>query len=186
MTSASTGMSEFKDVMADFGQLSSLALKGVVTAPLIDLWLRLGPPPAKSMAILTSLFEFVVVVWGFHFWSSIDIQKLNKRMKIALCIFCVGLISSLFLMSMFTVSPGVGRDRVIEGWAVRTDVKPVLNTSYSSEQALRDGEFDPTAVWTATSVATMRILITVVWLVTFAALAGYLTTFIMLERRRSS
>lgn len=180
-----TGMSEFKDVIADFGQLSSLALKGVVAAPWIDLWLRLGPPPAKSMALLTSLFQFVVVIWGFHFWSTIDVQKLNGRMKIALCMFCVGLVSSLFLMSMYTVSPGAGRERVIEGWAVRSDVGPVLSSSYTAEQALRDSEYDPASVWTAESVATMRMLITALWLVTFASLAGYLTAFIMLQRRHT-
>jgi len=180
------GMSEFKEVMADFSQLGSLALKGVVSAPWIDLWLRIGPPPAKWTAVLTSLFQFMVVIWGFNFWSNMDIGKLNIRIKAALGVFCVGLISSLFLTAVFTVSPGEGRERVIKGWILRDDVRPLIKPSYSPEQALRDSEYDPNTVWTTASVATMRILLTVMWLGTFSSCAGYLTGFIIIQRRHST
>jgi len=178
-------MSEFKAVISDFGQLSTLALKGVVAAPWLDVWLKIGPPPAKSIAVLTSLAEFVTVVWGFHFWSNLNQRRVNIRIQFALGMFCVGLVSSLFLITMFTESPAEGRDRVIKGWNVRADVQPIIGPSYSPEQALRDSEYDPTAVWTPASVALMRIVLTVVWLGTFASLAAYLTGFILLQRRRS-
>lgn len=183
---ARTGLSEFKEVIADFRQLGSLALKAVVTAPWVDLWLKIGPPPARSIAVLTSLSEFVMVTWVFHFWSDIEIRKLNTRMKVAFGVFCIGLVASLMLISRFSVSPGEGRERVIEGWAVRSDIQPVINSSYSPEQALRDSEYDPDKVWTSGSVTLLRTLITTVWLATFASLASYLTAFIMLQRRRSS
>lgn len=181
---ATSGMSEFKSVIADFRQLGSLALKGVVTAPWVDLLVKIGPPPAQVVALLTSLFEFVVILWGFHFWSGMDGGKLNRRMKVALAMFCVGMLASLMLLARFTVSPGKGRERVIEGWTVRADVKPIINSSYTPEQALRDSEYDPDQVWTSTSVAAMRVLITGLWLATFASFAGYLTAFIMQHRRQ--
>jgi hypothetical protein len=181
---ARSGISEFKEVMADFRQLGSLALKGVVTAPWIDLWLKIGPSPAQLLAALTSLFQFVIVIWGFHFWSGMDTERLNRRMKVALGVFSIGLLASVLLLARFTVSPGEGRERVIEGWTVREDVQPVITPSYTAEQALRDSEYDPDLVWTATSVAVMRISITGVWLATFASFAGYLTAFIMQQRRR--
>jgi hypothetical protein len=181
-----TGLSEFKDVLTDFRQLGSLALKGVVAAPWVDLWLKIGPPPATSIAVLTSLSEFVVVVWVFHFWSDLEVRKLNARMKVAFVVFCIGLVASLMLISRFTVSPGEGRERVIEGWTLRPDLQPLMNPSYSPEQALRDSEYDPDKVWTSTSVTLVRALITTVWFGTFASLACYLTAFIMLQRRRSS
>jgi hypothetical protein len=180
------GLSEFKDVMADFRQLGSLALKGVVTAPWIDLWLKIGPPPARSVAILTSLSEFVVVVYVFHFWSDMEMRKLNIRMKAAFGVFCIGLVASLMLISRFTVSPGEGRERVIEGWTLRSDIQPLVNSSYSPEQALRESEYDPDKVWTSASVALLRTMITTIWFGTFASLACYLTVFIMLQRRAAT
>lgn len=177
------GMSDFKDVLADFKELGSLSLKGVAVAPWIDLWLKMGPPPAKWIAPLTSLFQFVVVMWGFNFWSKLKREELNRRMKIALSMFCLGLITSILLIGVFTISPGNGRERVIKGWVIRNEIQPLFNSSYIPEQALREGEYDPNMIWTTASIETIRIVITVVWLATFASLAGYLTAFIVLHRR---
>jgi hypothetical protein len=182
---ASTGLAEFKEVLADFRQLGSLALKCTVAVPFADLWLKLGPPPARSIAVLTSLLEFLAVVWVFHFWYHVTDNKLNSRMKIALVLFCVGIVGSLFLMNKFTVSPGEGRDRVVEGWIIRPDIEPLIGSSYTPEQALKDSEYDPEKVWTKDSVVVMRTLITVVWIGTFDCLAIYLTVFIIAQRRRS-
>jgi hypothetical protein len=181
---ATTGLSEFKEVLSDFQQLGSLALKGAVAAPLADIWLKLGPPPPKAIGALTALIEFVAIVWVFQFWSNAEERKLRLGMFIALSIFLTALVSSLVLLGRFTVSPGQGRDPVIEGYALRVDVKPIVTESYSPEQALRESEYDPDKVWTRTSIAVMRILITVTWMATFACFAVYLTVFIILQRRR--
>ena len=181
-----TGLSEFKEVLADFQQLGSLALKGVVAAPLADLWLKLGPPPVRPIAVLTSLMEFVTVVWVFQFWYSLKERGLNIRMKLALGFFVLGLVSSLVLLGRFTVSPGEGREKVVEGWSIRPDVRPLLDSSYTAEQALRDSEYDPDRVWTKESVVVVRTSITIVWVATFDCLAVYLTLFLILQRRRSS
>jgi len=181
---ATNGLSEFKEVLADFQQLGSLALKGAVAAPLADIWLKLGPPPAEAIGVLTALVEFVAVVCVFQFWSNTKERKLRARMLIGLGVFLVGLVSSLVLLQRFTVSPGQGRDRVVEGYALRLDIKPIVDESYTPEQALRESEYDPDKVWTKESIAVIRTLITVTWMATFACFAVYLTVFIILQRRR--
>lgn len=180
---ATTGLSEFKEILLDFRRLGSLALKGGVAVPLADILLRLGPPPSKTVSGLTSLVEFVSVVWVFQFWFQAKERKLHVRMRIALGLFLVGLVSSFLLLERFSVSPGQGRERVIEGLFLRPDVKPIINESYTAEQALADSEFDPEKVWTKESVGMLRTLITFLWVVTFASFALYLTVFIILQRR---
>ena len=175
-----------KAVLSDFQQLGSLALKGAVVAPLADIWLKVGPPPANAIGVLTALMEFVAVVCIFQFWTNTEKRKLRVRMLIALAIFLVGLVSSLVLLERFTVSPGQGRDRVVEGYSLRPDVKPIVNESYTPEQALRESEYNPDKVWTKESIAVLRTLITVTWMATFACFAVYLTVFIILQRRRHS
>jgi hypothetical protein len=181
---ATNGLSEFKEVLTDFRQLGSLALKGAVAAPLADIWLKLGPPPAKAIGVLTALVEFVAVVCVFQFWSKTKERKLSVLMLIALGIFLVGLLSSLVLLQRFTVSPGQGRDRVVEGYSLRPDMKLVVNELYDPEQALRESEYDPDKVWTKESITVIRTLITVTWMATFACFAVYLTAFVILQRRR--
>lgn len=180
-----TALKEFKEVLLDFRQLASLALKGAVAAPLIDLWLRIGPVPTKPVSVLSSLVEFLAVVWVFQFWRNTAERKLHIRMKAALVVFALGIMVSLVLLWLFTVSPGQGRDRVVEGFAVRQDVKPLISDSYSPEQALRESQYDPEKVWTKGSVVMMQTSIIVIWMVTFASVAMYLTIFIVLQRRRS-
>lgn len=181
-----TGLSEFKEVLSDFRQLHSFALKAAVTVPLADIWLKLGPPPSKAVGALTSLMEFMTVVWVFQFWSNSSEGKLRVRMKIALGLFLVGIASSLVLLERFSISPGQGRERVVEGLSLRPDVKPIVDASYTPEQALRDSEYDPDKVWTKESIAVLRTLITLTWVATFVFLAAYLTVFIILQRRRRS
>ena len=126
---ATTGLSEFKEVLSDFSQLHSYALKAAIAVPLADIWLKLGPPPAKTVGALTSLIEFIAVIWVFQFWSKAKDRALRTKMKIALGLFLVGIVSSLLLLQRFSVSPGQGREKVIEGLrlvggAVRADADP--------------------------------------------------------------
>jgi hypothetical protein len=93
-------------------------------------------------------------------------------------------LSSLVLLERFTVSPGECRDRVVVGYSLRSDVKPIVNESYTPEQALRESEYDPDKVWTKESIDVLRTLITVTWMATFAGFAVYLTVFIILQRLR--
>src|SRR5208283_5698395 len=108
---AATGLSEFKEVLSDFQQLGSLALKGAIAAPLADIWLKLGPPPSKSIGMLAALLEFLAVIWVFQFWFDAEGRSLRLRMNVALGLFVISLASSLVLLERFSVSPGQDRDR---------------------------------------------------------------------------
>src|SRR5258708_9336629 len=99
-------LNEFKAVLSDFHQLTSLAIKGAVAAPVADLWLRLGPLPTKPVAVLSSFVEFLVVIWVFQFLRSSKQQRLKLGMNISIFVFAVGISTSLIMLSMFTMSPG--------------------------------------------------------------------------------
>jgi hypothetical protein len=179
-----TGLSEFRSVLADFQQFGSLALKGVLVAPIADIWVNLGPPPSKAIGLLTSLSQMVAVIWVFQFWSIGNERALRVRMRVALVVFFVGLVSSLVLLDLYSVSPGQGRERVIEGYALRSDIEPLISSSYTPDQALRESEYDSDKVWTKRSVIVLRTAITAIWMCTFGSFAVYLTTFVILQRRK--
>lgn len=181
-----TALSEFTEVLGDFRQLGSLALKGAVAAPLADLWLKLGPPPTNAIAVLTSLAEFVTVIWVFHFWHDTDERQIKSGMKVSLICFVASLVACLVLLEQFTVTPGPGRDRIIIGFHIRPDVQPILTPMYKAEDAMRDNEYDADKVWTRESISIARIAVTLTWLLSFSCLAVYLTAFIMSQRRRSA
>ena len=181
-----TGLSEFAAVLKDFRKLHSIALKGAVAAPIADIWLKLGPPPSKTVSALTSLLEFLALVWVFHFWSNLPKEKLGLRMKIALGLFLLGMMGSFFMLERFSISPGSGQEKVIEGFTLRPDITPVVNASYTPEQTLRDSEYDAEKVWTRESIATMRSAIVFLWIGSFSCVAIFLASFIIAQRRQDS
>ena len=83
-----TGLSEFRSVLADFQQFGSLALKGVLVAPIADIWVNLGPPPSKAIGLLTSLSQMVAVIWVFQFWSIWNERSSDPDARCIGCVFC--------------------------------------------------------------------------------------------------
>ena len=179
-----TALDEFRDVLSDFRQLSSLGLKGAIAAPIANIFLRAGPPPTGLLSVLTSIAMLLAVVWVFQFWYSDEGPKLATRMKTTLVVLCISLIGTLALVQWFTVLPADDRDRVVEGFQVRSDVKPLLGPTLTPEQALAGSRYDPETIWTKESIAVMRATLTVGWLMAFSCLSLYIAAFIVLQRRR--
>jgi len=181
---ATTQLREFGEVLADFRQLSSLALKGIFVVPMVTIWLNVAPPPVSVTSVTTSTLELLAAIWVFQFWYQTSKSTLERRMKIAILCFSLGLISYLGLSQSFVVSPGSGQERVIKGYQVRPDVEPLLNPSYKTEDALKDNEYDPQKVWTEHSISTVKDTLLLLWIVTFISLSISFTIFIVLQKRR--
>ena len=179
---ASTGLEEFKQVLTDFHELGSLAVKGTVAAPLLDVLLKFGPPPTAAIAVLTSVMQFLAVMWTFHFWHDAARSKLNHRMKLCAALFVAGLLVSGVLIKQFTASPGPGRDSVVLGYALRSDVQPLIGPNHSPVDALREAQYDASQVWTNPSITTIHVLLITSWTGTFVAVAMFISTFLMLQR----
>jgi hypothetical protein len=177
---------EFGEVLADFRNLSSVALKGAFLAPMATIWLNVAPPPVSVTSVATSVLQLLAAIWVFQFWYAAAQSLLESRMKIAILCFALGLVSFLGLNQLFVVSPGPDQGRIIEGYKVRPDVAPILSSSYGADDALRDNEYDPQKVWTGQSISVVTDALLLLWILTFASLAISLTTFILLQKRRSS
>ena len=179
-----SGLQDFKQVLTDFRELGSLAVKGTVAAPLVDVFLKFGPPPTTAIAVLTSGMQFLAVMWTFHFWHDKPEQTLNRRMKACAALFVAGLIFAGVLMKQFTTSPGPRRENVVLGYELRSDVKPLIGPNYSALDALREAQYDASQVWTDSSIAVMHALLVISWTGTFVAVALFISTFLMLHRAK--
>ena len=175
---------EFRSVLSDFKDLSALAFKGIIVAPVSAVWLNSGLPFPALTALVTSIFVLVTQIWVFQIWCTISTPKLKRRMHVGVICLGISLIGFLFLVGLFTVEPGTGRDRVVEGWVVRSDVKPLLNSGYTAEDALHDSRYDAKQVWTSSSVAFVTAILQLTWLVAFTSFAALVSSFIVLQRRR--
>ena len=180
------GMKEFRSVLADFKTLSSLGMKGTMIAPAAALWMHIGLPSPPLVALITSIMVLTTEAWVFQSWYLLPLSRIKKRMNI-----CLAAVAVLFLLFMgmigaFTVEAGAKGARVIEGFAVRSEVKPLLSSSYSESNALRDSAYDAEQVWTRGSILTVTLGLESIWVLAFAYFAAFLCAFIIMQRRKSS
>jgi hypothetical protein len=154
---ANSGVRQFKSFVADFRSVRSLALKASLAAPLAGIWTKMAPPPALWNSFLSSLAECLILVWAFRFWSDSSSADHDRRMKCSIVLFCITAMAAIGGLSLFSVSPGPGRERVVEGFILQPAVRHILSATYTPADALRDSEFDSTAVWTKWSVTLMQV-----------------------------
>jgi hypothetical protein len=181
---ADSDIAEFKHMIADFSDVGALAAKVAVVLPLAGLAVKLGPPPVTSVSVLSSLAEFLVLVWAFHFWFELPPIARSRRMKIAVVCFSIALMLSLALMDMYTLSSGVGGERVVKGFDLQDYVKPHLGVEFAdADDALRAARFDAAAVWQQWSVTTVHVILIALWLLMFCSLTAFLALFVIARRR---
>src|SRR5713226_6664656 len=178
-----TGLQEIKEVLKNYRELGSFAIKGTVALPLLNLWSKLGPPPTTAIAVLTSAMEFLAVMWTFHFWHDMPRKRLNIRMRVSAIVFCIALAASGILIERFTLHPTPARDGIVLGWALRSDVQPLISSTYTPMDALRDAEYDPRRVWTLGSIVLVHVAVVAHWLITFVSVSVFISIFIIQQKR---
>jgi hypothetical protein len=179
---ADTGLKEFRQMLANFRELGSLAVKGTVALPLLNVWLKFGPPPAAAMAVCTSALQFSALMWTFHFWHGEPKKNLDRRMRVCAVLFVLGLLASGILLERFTVRPGPNRERVVKGYVVRSDVQPLIGPNFDTTMALQAAGYDPEQVWTASSITTIYVLLAASWVIAFVSIAMFISGFLLQQR----
>jgi hypothetical protein len=177
------GLKEFKDVLKSFRELGALAIKGTVALPLLNIWSKLGPPPAPAVAVLTSAMQFLAVMWAFQFWHNLPRKRLNTLMKVAAAVFCAALAGTGVLMERFTFRPVPDHESVVLGYQLRPDIQPLVKTTYTPMDALHDAEYDPARVWTQGSIILVHVALTVCWLLTFISVSVFASAFLIQQKR---
>ncbi len=180
----STGLQEFREVLKSFKELGSLAIQGTVAIPLLNMWARVGPPPSGTISVLTSIVEFLAVMWTYHYWRRASARTLNLLMRVFAAIFCAALLLFGILVQLFTTRPAVDRDRIVHGYRLQPGITQILTPSYNTDDALRDAEFDPGRVWTTESVVAIHTLLVLSWLSAFGSIGFFVSLFTIAHRKR--
>jgi len=179
-----SGLSEFFALVKDFKHIQSLAFKGMVVLPLASIWLKLGPPTSDITDAFLSITELVLLICVFQMWYRKPVGQLRRRFKVSTGLFFVALLGIVYFSQFYTVQIGETKNRIIVGSKIRDDVSPLLGPSYTTLDALRDSEYDPTRVWTTNSVHLISVLFELDWLLALAMFTISVSTFAMLQRRQ--
>jgi hypothetical protein len=183
---AKTGLEEFREVLADFKSLTTVAVKGAVVAPLADFVLQVGAPWPQGVPVITSVVELLALICVFHFWFGRSYKQLTRRMQVFLVVLVVSFFGHLYLLDAYTfVSPATSK-RYAKGFVVRPDVQRLIPGEFKTpEEVLSNSEYKEEEVWTAGSITAARLTLLAIWLTIFISLSGFIGTFIMAQRRKT-
>lgn len=165
--------------LAGIRQLGSFAVGAAVAAPLLNVFLRLGPPSPDNVAIVTSAFVLLAVILTRHFWRGLAWKNLKRRAWLSAAVFVVCLIVSGVLLKRFTVRPNPSDENVVEGYVLRADVKPLIGPNYTPADALREAYHGTAYVWTSESITAIHVLLVSCWVATFASAGMFISVFFM-------
>lgn len=183
------GIEEFKEVMADFRSLTSLAVKGAIAVPFADLFLRqfdsgISPPWPSGILIITSLAELLSLVFAFNFFFQATKRKLNHLMIASLVVLCLSFVGYLYLHSSFTHQHPKTKQSMVLGYQpLNEDIRQALRSDYTTAQILEENEYSPTKIWTEESITQIRIGIFLIWLISFASFSFFIALFVISQRR---
>jgi len=176
-------ITEQKGKLEGIRQLGLFAMIAAVAAPLLYAFLRFGPPPSGKVALVTSGLVLLAVMWTRHFWRGLARKNLKRRAWLCAALFVAGLVMSGVLLKRFTVRPNPGDDNFVEGYALRTDVQPLLGPGHTPADALREAQYDTGKVWTSESIAATHVLLVSCWVGTFVSAGMLISAFGMFHEQ---
>jgi hypothetical protein len=107
---------------------------------------------------------------------------LTRDMRRSAILFCCGVLLTGVLIAGFTTRPRRDKDRIVHGFIVRDEIRPLISPTYTTADALRDAEFDSFRVWTAVSIVIVHVVLVMSWLLVFVGSACFVTLFIISRR----
>ena len=178
---AESGIQVFVKVLSQYKRMGSWAAAITIIGPLMDFTLKVGPPWPGSSAVLTSLTQFITLILVFEFGQ-------KRRKKVAglltqMAIITVVLFAAyLFTVDRYTFTSPINDQRYVKGYELRPDVAKLLRNDFTEDDALQGSEYNPSAIWTPTSISIMKVTLLLLWLAFFAGLASIVGTFIVHNR----
>ena len=190
-------LGEFWQFVKQASSLREYIAVGAVAGPLVDLLVGIGPPwPNRSfVAFVTVAAELVAYMFMYELWHGKGVSALRLRFRVASAVSAGLLLVYLGLFAYFVwPAPTHGKREVIGIQVLpaiqkgieerRASTNPEFR-GYDIVRAFHDNDNDPEKVWERSSVATMRLLVLVAWILLFLAVTFTFTTFLILQRKRS-
>jgi hypothetical protein len=178
-------LSEFWRFAADFRSLTAWIATAVIAAPLADLALGIGPPwPSRTAdaAFLTIVVGFVVM-FAFEFWRKRSRRTGQRAFIVSLVIAALLFISYLCISAFFVADADDQGGKEIIGYTMHGDVQQMAEAEPSkwTPKELLLQFHDPMEVWTRNSVITMRVVLLLLWLAMWIAIAVGMAAFVSLQ-----
>jgi hypothetical protein len=183
-------LSEFWRFVGDFTSITSWTAKLAVSAPFIDLLVKVGPPwPSRvSVSALAAIAEVVVLLVTFEFWrhGRKTYAYLRSMMRRFLLIGIAALVAYTASFGSFVKEVDDYGQRSVIGFRMLPHIKELWKEDPSrwTAKELVQEFHDEEAIWYPWSINVARLIVALTWLTTWICLACVISAFVTAQWKR--
>ena len=188
-----SGLDQFKIVLKEFRSTMLFAVGGSALLPIMAAFAGLDPPWPKSVAVLTSLAILVAIIFAFQFLRQRPKRVVDRTMLRGLGLAIVAALIYFTILSLFVFEiPTTGeRDYAGCGWTtnaatVASDflADPADGCPGNYRKLLESAEYENAVIWTASSIAIIRMAALASWIALFVGISLITAAFITFQAER--
>ena len=156
--------------------------------PLFASFAELQPPWPPAIGYLSAALVLMAALVAWEWTRRAKLADRRRWIVIAATLTLLGLLGYLFLYSLFVeVVPGTN-ERIVRGFACTYEAKLIHANRCLDlpRKALEAVDWDPAVLWTRASLATVRIGLTIAWLIFIAGLVTAVGSIVAGRRRMRS
>ena len=153
--------------------------------PLFASFAELQPPWPPAIGYVSAALVLVAALLAWEWTRRAKLADRRRWIVIAATLTLIGLLFYLFLYSLFVETVTGTNDRIVRGFACTFEAK-LIHANHCLDlprKALEDVDWDPAALWTRASLATVRIGLTTAWLIFIAGLVSAVGSIVAGRRR---
>lgn len=176
------GLAGFKELLGEFRHLALWAAGGAAVPFAAHLAL-LSPPWPQGIVIVTSIFEFMSLLFVYQFIKSARRQLVNRILMAGAAAMLFAGTGYLIADSLFTFQVPHTTERFVKGYICTADAQAVFRDRCPALDIndLATANYEAETLWTPRSIAVVRIGLIALWLTTFVALSVVIGSFIVYQ-----
>jgi hypothetical protein len=182
-----TGLDDFKSVLAEFRSISVWAGVSSVSIPFVAAFAGVIPPWPPHIEYITAVFQLLAIIFMYQLFSDSPRTIASKNIKrLSLFVFVIFFVY-LFLFSLFTIHITEEGVYLIIGYQCTEKAVQVYRDAcpFLGLQELQNALYDEFALWTKLSVSIVRMVITLLWCLFFIGLSALIGQFLIFQRARN-
>lgn len=190
MPGVNTAFDDFLVMMSRFKRLSFLAIGAGVAVPFVAGLASISPPWPPGVELMTAVVELLALILVFH----ILYRKKRRRATLVLgssaALLIITAAAYLVLSSLLTfTTPEPGNTRQVKGLVCQSHIEETFPSQCPLDitaETLAGAGWDPDQIWTPTSIAAGRAVLTLVWMMSFIFLSSTFGAFIVYQSGQSA
>lgn len=182
MNDPRNGLGGFYQLLEEVAKISSWVLPAAGVSPVIASLIGINPPwPSKvGLTVATSVVVLFTLVMTYHFLYLRRRRLTNLVMAIAVALIVLSAFLYFFAFAALTYQTPVTQEIFAKGFVCTSDAITLFGEKcpWLDLDELKGAEYEASRLWTAPSIAVVRVFLLFAWFSMFCAGAALVGAFV--------